>query len=256
MEEQAAAALGRCPPAMAAAVESFAQANPDFPGPGPPSHHARRPLPAQRPSRGGNRRPDQHRDDLRCAASTIRSGGEPRSLSVFEETRAVFRSKLQAVVRVNWSDVEVQRAAKVIAELDSYVGPRRLTGRTRSLRLAVSEINGASDGIWGSFPVTFIRHLCRELGFEEHRVFKWHLEHKLMQALVLNRYVPGTVPVTRGIAEFKRDAGHVNLQAALEAEFPSGFFLKPALGDSSGECDTPDRNERILAAWEEQSAPR
>ena len=158
-------------------------------------------------------------------------------------------------MRVNWSDVEVQRAAKVIAELDSYVGPRRLTGRTRSLRLAVSEINGASDGIWGSFPVTFIRHLCRELGFDEHRVFKWRLEHKLMQALVLNRYVPGTVPVTRGIAEFKRDAGHVNLQAALEAEFPSGFFLKPALGDSSGECDTPDRNERILAACEEQSAP-
>ncbi len=49
-------------------------------------------------------------------------------------------------------------------------GPRRLTDRIRRLHIAVSQIDDLSDGIWGSFPVTFIRHLYRELGFDEHRV--------------------------------------------------------------------------------------
>lgn len=149
--------------------------------------------------------------------------------------------------------MEVRRAGPLIAEMGSYGSPRRLTDRLRSVRIAVSEMNGLSDGIWGSFPVTFIRHLYRELNFDEHRVFKWRLEHKLIQALVLNRYAPGSVPATRGLDEFKRCAGNLNLRAALEAEFPFGFFLKSALGDSSGDCDTPDRTEQFLKACKQQA---
>jgi len=119
---------------------------------------------------------------------------------------------------VNWSEIELERAARVIAEIDACVGPRRLTCRIPRVRIAVSEIAGLCDGIWGSFPVTFIRHLYRELGFDEHRVFRWRLEHKLVQALVLNHYAPACIPATCGLAGWS-----------------GPIFFKPTLGDSSGD---------------------
>lgn len=147
--------------------------------------------------------------------------------------------------RISWSALERERAARIIAGIDAWRGPRRLTDGIGRIHLAVSEINGLCDGIWGSFPVTFIRHLYRELGFDEHRVFNWRLEHKLIQALVLNHYAPGCVPITCGLAD-------LNARAPLRTPFPDTLFLKPTLGDSSGDCDVPDRNQRILAALEEQ----
>jgi hypothetical protein len=155
---------------------------------------------------------------------------------------------------VSWSEIEQGRAAAIIADIDSCIAPRRRTERVRNVRLAVSEIENLFDGIWGGFPVTFIRHLYRELGFDEHHVFKWRLEHKLIQALVLNHYAPGCMPATCGLDEFKRCGGST-LQPALEARFPSGFYLKPALGDSSGDCNAADRNQQMLAACEEQILP-
>ena len=154
---------------------------------------------------------------------------------------------------MSWPELEQQHAAGIITEIDSWSGPRRFTDGIRSVRLAVSEINGLDEDIWGSFPVTFVRHLYRALGFDEHRVFKWRLEHKLIQALVLNHYASGCAPETYGLSEFKRHAGNASLHAALEAKFPSGFYLKPTLGDSSGDCEMPDRNERILNACVERS---
>lgn len=119
---------------------------------------------------------------------------------------------------MSWSDLEIHQAAAIIAAIDSFTTPRHLADSILAVRIAVSEINGLSDGVWGSFPVTFIRHLYRELGFDEHRVFNWRLEHKLIQALVLHHYAPGCIPATRGLAGW---SGPV--------------FLKPALGDSSGD---------------------
>lgn len=119
---------------------------------------------------------------------------------------------------VSWSDRELGLAAAIVARLDAYSGPRRLAARVPSIRLAVSEIGDLATGIWGSFPVTFIRHLFRELAFDEHRVFESRLEHKLIQALVLHHYAPGCIPATRSLSDW-----------------PGPVFLKSALGDSSGD---------------------
>ena len=156
---------------------------------------------------------------------------------------------------MSWSELEQQRAAGIIAAIDSCAAPRRLTGSVRSLRLAVSEIDDLRNRIWGSFPVTFIRHLYRELRFDEHHVFKWRLEHKLIQALVLHHYAPASMPATCGLGGFKRRTAGTNLRSALRAHFPSGYFLKPALGDSSGDFDAADRNQRMLAVCEAQTSP-
>ncbi|MBV9762424.1 MAG: hypothetical protein JO340_17820 [Acidobacteriaceae bacterium] len=119
---------------------------------------------------------------------------------------------------MSWSDLEIREVSATIAAIDAFASQRRLATPGRPLRLAVSEIGDLSEGIWGSFPVTFIRHIYRELGFDEHRVFNWSLEHKLIQALVLNHYSPGCMPATRGLS---RSNG--------------ASFIKPTLGDSSGD---------------------
>jgi hypothetical protein len=154
---------------------------------------------------------------------------------------------------VSWSEREMRRAGAVIAEIDACAMPRRLTERIQSVRIAVSDMGDLLDGIWGGFPVVFIRHLYRALGFDEHRVFQWRLEHKLIQALVLDHYAHGSVPATRGLDDLRCGAGGVTLREALKVEFPAGFYLKSALGDSSGDCDAPDRTERILACGDEMA---
>jgi hypothetical protein len=150
---------------------------------------------------------------------------------------------------LRWSELELERAAKIVAAIESCGCPRRLAGRTPEIHIAVSEIADLFDGIWGGFPVTFIRHLYRELGFDEHRVFKWRLEHKLIQAIALNHYAPGAVPVTCGLSGWKN-------RASLTILFPETLFLKPALGDSSGDNYIAGHNGRVPGAFEEQSAKR
>ena len=151
---------------------------------------------------------------------------------------------------MRWSDSELAQAGKLIARIQSYAGPRRITNQYRRIHLAVSEAADLRNGIWGGLGVIFIRHLYRALGFDEHRMFEWRLEHKLVQALVLDAFAPGSVPVTRGLAALQQAAASPDLRAAIAAEFASGYYLKPALGDSSGDCDTPDQTARILAAQE------
>jgi len=152
---------------------------------------------------------------------------------------------------VRWSELELAQAVKVAEDINSYRGARRIANGVSNIRLALSDATELRSGIWGSFPVVFMRQLYRELGFDENRIFKWRLEHKLVQALLLNHFAPGCGPATRALGVFRRAAGGCHLQAALETEFPSGFYLKPALGDSSGDSDTPDRTNQILAACAE-----
>lgn len=147
---------------------------------------------------------------------------------------------------MRWSERELAQAEEIARATGAYKGPRRITERLREIRLPLSEGLELRDGIWGSFPVTFVRQLYRALGFDEDRVFRWRLEHKLVQALLMNHFAPGCVPVTRGL-EALAD-GVADVGAALEREFPAGFFLKPALGDSSGDGDGADRTQQILCA--------
>jgi hypothetical protein len=92
-----------------------------------------------------------------------------------------------------------------------------------------------------------VRQLLLLLGFDERRHLPWRLEHKLVQALVMHSYLPGIMPATSG------------LNAFLVSEDPTsihrgGYFVKTALGDSSGEAT--NRAEAIPLGLREQPAPR
>ena len=112
---------------------------------------------------------------------------------------------------------EAQLIADAIAACDV---PRRGEG-VRELVLRTSEIERYRDGVADCFRAVFLRHFGALHGLDEHRATSKRLEHKLVQAHVLDIFAPGTVPVTRGASR-------------LEA-VPEGAIVKRAMSDSTGD---------------------
>src|SRR5579872_1337615 len=137
-----------------------------------------------------------------------------------------------------WSIEELKKAAEVIHSIER----RRVARRQRrcaplidlSLRAALPLLNGLGGGT----RAVLVRQFLRALALDEHTHVNWRLEHKLVQALVLNASLPGVVPVTRGFRSALAHQSPAEFQHFLASEFPGGFVVKAALGDSSGEGKT------------------
>lgn len=108
---------------------------------------------------------------------------------------------------MNW-DITELRLGKEASQLISRSSDGERTPDSRLIRFSIDEARALRPGIYvpqvripgvelvGSVA---IRHLYRLLGFSEGHPFQWNLEHKLVQALVLNSFSPGSVPVTSGL---------------------------------------------------------
>ncbi|MEA2720294.1 MAG: hypothetical protein QOJ39_2158 [Candidatus Eremiobacteraeota bacterium] len=148
-----------------------------------------------------------------------------------------------------WSVDEVRLIEPLCASMDAVHLARRTADGT-SVVLRLSEAERLRTGNAGGPNIVFVRHLYDALGFDEHRLLGWRLEHKLVQALVIEHYRPGAMPVTRGLARLRASALNGDLRGALQAAFPGGHYAKTALGDSSGGPDGRDRTDDLVAAAE------
>ncbi|MGC9949062.1 MAG: hypothetical protein ABSF64_22060 [Bryobacteraceae bacterium] len=136
-----------------------------------------------------------------------------------------------------WSLEELRKAAGIAAAIEGCRAPRRRRAVAQvdlSLRAAIPLL----DGLGGGTRAVLVRQLLRALGFDERSHLEWRLEHKLVQGLVLHAYLPGMVPVTRGLAAALFGQDPDGVQNYLDCELPGGYVVKTALGDSSGE--SPD----------------
>jgi hypothetical protein len=149
--------------------------------------------------------------------------------------------------RPGW-DVEEAREIRSLATAieNTLTGPRRRTGHT--IAIALSDAVRFSAGMQSTFRALIVRQLLHALGFDENRIFRWRLEHKLVHAALLNHYAPGSVPVTRGLGRFAYGVGDADLCAALHAAFPDGYLIKEPLGHSSGERGVTNRAAEVLSA--------
>ena len=153
----------------------------------------------------------------------------------------------------DWISEEADQIRETLRSIDSDPSPRRhLTGQS-SVVIRFSDSEPLIEGLISTRRALVIRQLYRALGFDEHRPFRWRLEHKLVQALVLNHYLPGVVPVTQGLGRKLRTIAPADLRNSLHDEFPEGFYIKPSLGDSSGEQEMCDRTHLILNQIEEEN---
>ncbi|MBB6270536.1 hypothetical protein HDF26_000963 [Pedobacter cryoconitis] len=94
----------------------------------------------------------------------------------------------------------------------------------------------------GNIGILFIRSILKKLNIDEHRVFQWRLEHKYWQYQVLNYYIPGCMAQTISLSKLLNEPDGVQkINELCEA----GFFIKSALGDSSGRDNNFDRTSEL-----------
>src|SRR5215470_8920394 len=147
-----------------------------------------------------------------------------------------------------WVSEELNQITEVIREMESYAGPRRRTLREPIVHVSVSKAIPLLQGLAGNRRALVIRQLFQIFGFDENQQSRWRLEHKLVQALVLNHYCPGVVPITQGLHARMRDVECSRIRRSLHDDFPDGFYIKQALSDSTGEREIVDRTHLLLAA--------
>jgi hypothetical protein len=147
-----------------------------------------------------------------------------------------------------WDVQEAREIRSLATAIDNTQATRRRSIAGQTIAIALSEKARFSAGMQSTFRALIVRHLLHALGFDEHRVFRWRLEHKLVHAALLNHYAPGSVPVTRGLGRFLFGLGHANVSAALDEAFPAGYLIKESLGHSSGERGVANRAAEVLSS--------
>jgi hypothetical protein len=147
---------------------------------------------------------------------------------------------------VAWSQEDVEEATVIAESIWATAVPRRVAVQER-ITIRLSESGPFRENLSSTWRALPIRQLSRLLGLDESRPFIWRLEHKLMQALVLNQFCPGHVPLTLGLGHYAAGISKDELRSKLHREFTQwGFYLKPAMGDSSGERAMVDESHIIL----------
>lgn len=138
---------------------------------------------------------------------------------------------------VGWDPEEAKQLLSLICEIESFEGPRRRPPVNSEIELKLSDAVHLLPNLAATTRGLLVRQILLTLGFDERRLGEWRLEHKLVQALVIHHYSPGSIPLTRGLDRIIRLAGREPLRELLPKQFQSGFVVKTTLGDSSGEDD-------------------
>ena len=154
----------------------------------------------------------------------------------------------------HWIPEEIRQIQLLVDEIAACRLPRRRTPLTSRLELRLSAGLGLVEGLAGSTRALPVRQLLRALGFDEFRHLRWRMEHKLVQALVLRHWLPEAIPVTCGLTELACRHGPGRLRQFLGSDFPTGYIVKTALGDSSGESEGGDNGEAVLRMIEASAA--
>jgi len=154
-------------------------------------------------------------------------------------------------LNVNWMLEDLEEAAATVEAILATTALRRVAPRDH-ITIRLSDSSPFRENLSSTARALPIRQLSHLLGLDEHRPFQWRLEHKLMQALILDRFCPTEVPVTFGLGRYAAGFPKQQLRAALQRDFAqSGFYLKPAMGDSSGERAVIDETHIIIQKAEE-----
>ena len=149
---------------------------------------------------------------------------------------------------MEWDDTDLAQAAALAARISAEPGPRRTLPGRHPLTLRLSDAAALAEGL----PIPrnpgalLVRQLFHALRFDEKRVTRWRLEHKLVQALVLQHYCPGVVPVTRGLWRSLAGCTRERALHEFDAILRDAVIVKPAVGEASGEMHQSDQRRRAL----------
>jgi hypothetical protein len=157
-------------------------------------------------------------------------------------------------VKVNWHPVEVAQADRLAQDMERYRIARRVcppatlyfreSDLSELLHNLYMPVRGKfwPRGLLGHLP---LRQLYKALGFVESHPFRWHLEHKLVQALVIRRYCDGVYPVTLGLRRFAHQQSQSGDQEAIY-DLLRRLYVKRSLGYGGSSVN----DEATREAWQ------
>ncbi|HEY6393528.1 MAG TPA: hypothetical protein VIX89_19755 [Bryobacteraceae bacterium] len=163
------------------------------------------------------------------------------------ELRALRLEHLVGHTHVGWHAGEVAQTDAMRCEIEACTARRRVKAATKHIQLRLSDSTPWLDGLQEASRAVLVRQLFNALRLDEHRPFRWRLEHKLVQSIILDAYLPGVAPVTRGLSRLVSEYGVAGLRNKLDELFPNGYFVKRALSDSSGDRGNTGDLEEALA---------
>lgn len=126
---------------------------------------------------------------------------------------------------------------KIICDIEGFnVQKLERSAETKNLELRAHK--WLMSKLKGGIGTLFIRNITYALNINEHRVFRWRLDNKYMQYLILSYYAPKCMPKTISLSKILKSNNGVSKIREL---FNKGFFLKKTLGHNSGKTDSFDR---------------
>lgn len=159
---------------------------------------------------------------------------------------------------MQWDSAERLEISAVAEAIDRHAGARAASVRDHVLTLNLSEAKALEALLPPprNYAQLFMWQLYRALRFDEHHVFRWRFEHKLVQALLLNHYCPGSVPVTMGLARALAGGRYERDALTREASELTGkrTIVKAALGYGSGERGEFDQRSAAHQRYASSSA--
>ncbi len=151
---------------------------------------------------------------------------------------------------MNWNSEELARAANIAKDIALFALSRDAGPSTRVLQFCPETAAGLISGIrdtpapWSFVPM---RHVYRLMGFDECHPFRWRIEHKLIQALVINQFCSASVPVTCGLFRFVHE--HLNgcIDPVVLNRELSTVYVKRALGSYADPNNTLETASAVQA---------
>lgn len=146
--------------------------------------------------------------------------------------------------------------ARALAECIADQRPVQQAHRTsKVLYLRASESARLLDGVFWSprfqrrtVEALVVRQIYQLLGFDENYAFQWRLDHKLIQALIIRKFAPDSIPLTCGLYRYVASSGVPVDQLREQLE---GSFVKRAIGYGASADNRADL-ELALRAVSEQ----
>ena len=147
------------------------------------------------------------------------------------------------------SRLEREFVSQLLTEIREWkVVARRQAGS--SILYIKGEDDPLHEGVRDGPSGHLIRALFHHLDFDENRLFRWFLQHKLVQALILSKLIPGSVPPTRGLCAVISQSHRGALRQQVETWKERGYLIKKTLITGSGEHGRVDFPREAIAALE------
>jgi amino acid adenylation domain-containing protein len=142
-----------------------------------------------------------------------------------------------------WNPDELRQVESLRRQVESFHGRRCIVPEAACIELLLSHSSHLKEGLscLKNPGQLFMRQLLKALQFDERRIFGWRFDHKLVQALLLNSYAPGAVPLTWGASQEFCSLSPIDAQCRLQQLRAKGCFVKASLGEASGEGGQVDR---------------